>query len=121
AGISLAVLLIPPLTLIYVLRRRGRMTYQRTTRTPIYLLGIACIVLNLIIFQVWGAPRILTACFATLLVWLPLQLAINTWVTKISAHTAVVTGCGVGLIAAGVAAHPALVGLILALIVLVAW
>jgi membrane-associated phospholipid phosphatase len=99
--VSLIVLLVPALIVIGWLQRQGRLTYQRATRLPIYITGIAAVIVNLLIMIAWDAPQVLIACFATLLVWLPVQISVNQWVTKLSAHTAVVAGCLTGLLVAG--------------------
>ena len=38
-------------------------------------------------------PKEMAVCMAALAIWLPLQLIINHTITKISAHTAVASGC----------------------------
>ena len=43
----------------------------------------------------------LIASLTALAVWLPFQLVINTFVTKVSAHTAVMAGCYSGLLFLG--------------------
>jgi membrane-associated phospholipid phosphatase len=101
SAVSLVVLLVPALIVIWLLQRQGRLTYQRETRLPIYVTGISAVVVNLLIMIVWDAPQILIACFATLLIWLPVQVIVNQWITKLSAHTAVVAGCLTGLLVAG--------------------
>jgi membrane-associated phospholipid phosphatase len=57
---------------------------------------------------------------ATLAVWLPLQLAINHRITKISAHTGVASGCFTALVLFGKLGNALIVTGIL-LIVLIAW
>lgn len=99
--VSLIVLLVPALIVIGWLQRQGRLTYQRATRLPIYITGIAAVIVNLLVMIAWDAPQVLIACFATLLVWLPVQIVVNQWITKLSAHTAVVAGCLTGLVVAG--------------------
>lgn len=113
--LALSTLLITPgVILIQVGRRQGRYVYQRASRTPLYITFgaslLACI--GLIVWQ--EGPRYLLACFVALWVWLPLQLAINHYYTKISVHAAVIMACSWGVVWLGhVPSGPARLGLLL--------
>ncbi len=58
---------------------------------------------------------------ATLAVWVPLQWAINTWVTKISGHAAVATGCFAALVVLGKAGTPLIEAVLLVLVIVTVW
>lgn len=92
---------VPGLIAITVLQKRHRYIYQRQNRAPIYL--VLWLSVGLCSFIVWwgNGPQVLLVCLITLLVWLPLQLLINTYFTKISTHTAVAAGCATGLLLLG--------------------
>jgi len=86
------IILTPALTLIHLARRRGRYTYQRGMRHPLYLVFWVSMVLCVGLAEWLDAPERLIFSLLALVVWVPLQAAINARLTKISAHTAVVTG-----------------------------
>lgn len=86
------IILVPALTLIHLARRKGRYTYQRGMRHPLYLVFWAGMVLCVGLAEWLDAPERLIFSLLALVVWVPLQAAINARLTKISAHTAVVTG-----------------------------
>lgn len=120
-GIIIGILIVPNAVLLYMLSRQGKFAYQRTTRTPIYLLGWISLLLATAILIIFNGPRILFVCLVTLLIWIPIQLFINTKFTKISTHTAVVAGCGLGLFMLGKLNHPLLMGIVITIAVLTAW
>lgn len=98
----LVTLILPPLLLIGVIqRRRGRALYQRSARTPVYLTFILSLLVGWGLLTAGNAPAILKACVLALLVWVPGQLLINRFVTKLSTHAAVVAGCASGLLVLG--------------------
>lgn len=111
----------PGMMLVLWLQRRDQHTYQRQTRLPIYALTWASVLACLGIIIVLNAPRELIASIATLAVWLPLQLAINSAFTKISTHVAVITGCLLGVLVLGKIEPLALQIAALVTIPLVAW
>jgi hypothetical protein len=86
------IILAPALTLIQLARRKGRYTYQRGMRHPLYIVFWASMVLCVGLAVVLEAPDRLVFSLLALVVWVPLQAVINAQLTKISAHTAVVTG-----------------------------
>lgn len=86
------IILVPALTLIRLARRKGRYTYQRGMRHPLYIVFWASMVLCVGLAVVLEAPDRLVFSLLALVVWVPLQAIINARLTKISAHTAVVTG-----------------------------
>ena len=87
-----AVVTIPGLITIALLERQSRYVYQRNTRLPVYIVAWLSIAACLIILILLDSPEALRVCVGALIVWLPLQLAINTYLTKISTHVAVVAG-----------------------------
>ena len=93
-------------------QNQGHALYKRKIRGPLYLVGWVSVLACLVVVLQFDAPRVLVACVATLAVWLPVQWAVNYWVTKVSAHAAVATGCFVALVLLGKVANP-LLGLIL--------
>jgi len=86
------IILVPALTLIHLARRQGRYTYQREMRHPLYIVFWASMVLCVGLAKLLQAPERLVFSLLALVVWVPLQAVINARLTKISAHTAVVTG-----------------------------
>jgi hypothetical protein len=117
----LTLVLGPGLSVAFYLKRRGRFVYQRTTRTPLYLIGWASVLVCLAVLKVLNAPVVLIACLAALAVWVPLQLLINTFVTKLSAHAAVAAGCYTTLLLLGRLDSQWLQVGLLALVVLTLW
>lgn len=115
------IVLTPGLVTIGWLRRRDRHTYQRSARLPIYLVAWVSVVVCLFIIVVLDAPRELIASMATLAVWLPIQTLINSQITKISTHVAVLTGCVCGVLVLGRIDSLILQTLSLGLIPLVGW
>jgi len=87
------VVLIPIFATTAYLQRQDQYTYQRLSRKPIYLIAWIDVAICLGLILIFNGPTILGICMATLLVWLPLQLGINQYVTKISIHMAVAAGC----------------------------
>ena len=115
-------ILLPPLVLMgFLLKRRERYLYQRATRTPIYLTFWGSLLVCLVILTTLNAPTTLIACIVALILWLPLQLAINTYVTKVSTHAAVVAACVIGLYLLGKLNHPLLLSVAVAAVALTLW
>ena len=114
------IILIPVFIAIAYLRRQDRHTYQRGTRLPLYIIAWLSVAICFILIRVLEGPQVLAVCMATLAVWLPLQLAINHRITKISAHTGVASGCFTALVLLGKLGIALIVTGIL-LIVLIAW
>lgn len=114
------IILIPVFIAIAYFRRQNRHTYQRGTRRPLYIIAWLSVALCFILIQLFEGPQILAICMATLAIWLPLQLAINHSITKISAHTAVASGCFTALVLFGKLGTVLIVAGIL-LIMLIAW
>ncbi len=115
-------ILLPPLILMgFLLKRRERFLYQRATRTPIYLTFWGSLLVCLVILAVLNAPTTLIACIVALILWLPLQLAINTYVTKVSTHAAVMAGCMIGLFLLEKLNHPLLLFGAVAAVALTLW
>ena len=119
--VVLAITLLPGMIAATLFQSQGHALYKRKIRGPLYLVGWVSVLACLIVVLQFDAPRVLVACMATLAVWLPVQWAVNHWVTKVSAHAAVATGCFVALVLLGKLANP-LIGLILlAVVVLTLW
>src|SRR5688500_8671943 len=53
----------------YIEIRHRRYIYQRSTRGPIYLVFFLSVLACLALLVVFNAPRILIACFVTLVIW----------------------------------------------------
>lgn len=117
----IGMVVLPGVAFAAVLKRRGRYLYQRRTRQPLYLVGWICVLLCLGVVVGLNAPRPLMASIAALAVWIPLQGAINTWVTKISGHAAVAAGCYTGLLLLGRLETPVIQALLLGLVMLTLW
>jgi membrane-associated phospholipid phosphatase len=100
-AVVIGIVVLPVLLLAVALERRGQYLYQRRSRQPLYFLGWLCVLVCLIVVIVLQAPRPLMASLGALAMWIPLQWACNTWVTKISGHAAVAAGCYVGLLLLG--------------------
>lgn len=115
------IVVVPGALFAAVLERRGKYLYQRRTRQPLYLVGGICILLCMIVVIGLDAPRPLIASVGALILWLPLQGAINTWVTKISGHASVAMGCYCGLLLLGRLETPLVQLTLLLLVVLTLW
>ncbi|MCA0453828.1 MAG: hypothetical protein LCI00_07640 [Chloroflexi bacterium] len=121
AVLILGILLIPNVILQLILQRQGRFIYQRDTRKPLYIVGWLSVLICLVILIILNAPRVLVACLIALLVWIPAQLIINQVLTKISIHTAVISGCLTGLLVLGKLDTPLLKVLSVIILILTAW
>lgn len=105
----------------YMVTQHRRHIYQRSTRGPIYLVFFLSVLACLALLIIFNAPRILIACFVTLVIWAPIQLLINRYMTKISTHAGVVAACSTGLLLAGKLNHPLLVGFLALIVVVTMW
>lgn len=112
---------LPGLITIALLRQRQQYVYQRQTRGPVYLVIWLSVITCLIITWRWQGPTALQICMAALIVWLPVQLVINTYFTKVSTHVAVVAGCTTGLLLLGKLDTPPLQLTALVVIALTIW
>ena len=101
--------------------RHQRYIYQRSTRGPLYFIGFLSVLTCLLILVIFNASRILIASLITLVIWVPAQMLINCYVTKISAHAGVVAGCATALLLAGKLNHPVLVALVIVIAVITMW
>ena len=115
-----SVVLIPIFATTAYLHRRDQYTYQRLSRKPIYLVAWIDVAICLGLILIFNGPTILGICMATLLVWLPLQLGINQFLTKISIHMGVASGCFAALWVVGKLSPP-LTLLCIALLLLLGW
>jgi hypothetical protein len=120
-ALMLGILLVPNVLLQWWLQRRGQYVYQRGTRVPLYIIGWLSVLICLGILTVLQAPRVLIACLLALLVWVPVQLFINQVFTKISIHTAVVSGCLTGLWVLGKLTLPLLAIAAILILIGTAW
>jgi len=115
------IILTPALTLIHLARRRGRYTYQRGMRHPLYLVFWAGMVLCMGLAAILHAPERLVFSLLALVIWGPLQAVINARLTKISAHTAVITGILTALFLMGDLNSPFLVSGAAGIVCATAW
>lgn len=115
------IILVPALTLIHLARRKGRYTYQRGMRHPLYGVFWASMILCVGLAVTLDAPERLVFSLLALVVWVPLQAVINARLTKISAHTAVVTGILTALFLMGDLDSPLLVGGAVGIVFATAW
>jgi hypothetical protein len=115
------IILVPALTLIHLARRKGRYTYQRGMRHPLYVVFWASMVLCVGLAVMLDAPERLVFSLLALVVWVPLQAIINARLTKISAHTAVVTGIITALFLMGDLDGPILAGGAVGTVLATAW
>lgn len=115
------ILILPLVVTTTLLRRRQRYVYQRATRTPIYLTFWVSLLVCIGILISLRAPMTLLAGILALTLWIPLQLLINTYVTKVSTHAAVASGCMTGLLLLGKLNHPMLVLSALVVVGLTLW
>jgi len=115
------IILVPALTLIHLARRKGRYTYQRGMRHPLYAVFWASMILCVGLAVMLDAPERLVFSLLALVVWVPLQAVINARLTKISAHTAVITGILTALFLLGDLDSPLLVGGAVGVVFVTAW
>jgi hypothetical protein len=115
------IILVPALTLIHLARREGRYTYQREMRHPLYAVFWVSMVLCVGLAVTLDAPERLVFALLALVVWGPLQAVINARLTKISAHTAVVTGILTALVLMGDLDSPLLVTGAVGIVCATAW
>lgn len=121
SALVFAMVLLPGILTVAYLRRQDKRIYQRKTRGPVYIVVLVSILICLVVLTLWDAPEVLVACIATLAVWLPLQLLINTFVTKISTHIAVLAGCLTALWYLDIINTPLLIAAALVALVLTMW
>lgn len=121
SGVVLAITLLPGMIAAWLFQRRGHALYKRKIRGPLYLVGWISVLVCLAVVLQFRAPQALVACIATLAVWLPMQWGVNHWVTKVSAHAAVATGCFVALVLLGRVTNPILGLILLVTVVITLW
>ncbi len=114
-------ILVPLLLLIQLARQQEHYTYQRGMRHPLYLAFWTSMVVCVALAAALDAPERLVFALLTLIVWVPLQAVINARLTKVSAHTAVVNGILVALVAMGDIDTPLLIGAAVAAVAATAW
>lgn len=115
--IIISILLTPLLLVGKYLERRKKYLYQRKSRGPIYVTFWISLMGCLIVIQGLNAPRTLIAAILALALWVPIQMAINSYITKVSTHAAVIAGCATGLLLVGKLDNPiALLGVSAAVI-----
>ena len=119
--VVLAITLLPGMIAATLFHNQGHALYKRKIRGPLYLVGWVSVLACLVVVLQFDAPRVLVACVATLAVWLPVQWAVNNWVTKVSAHAAVATGCLVALAFLGKVANPVLGVILLVAVIITLW
>lgn len=121
SAVVLAITLLPGMIAALLFQNRGYALYKRKIRGPLYLVGWASVLVCLVVVLQFGAPQVLVACIATLALWLPMQWAVNHWITKVSAHAAVATGCFVALVLLGKVANPVLGLIVLGIVITTLW
>ncbi len=100
--VFIALMILAPVSLMIArAQRRERYTYQRITRHSLYVTFWLSILLCLTLAFALDAPKRLASSLLALIIWVPLQFLVNARFTKISAHTAVVTGIATALILMG--------------------
>ncbi len=120
-GLVCGIVVLPGALYAKLLERQGKYLYQRRTRQPLYLMGWLCVLVAFGVVIALNGPRTLIASTGALVVWMPLQGAINTWVTKVSGHAAIAVGCYTGLLLLGRLETVPLQVSLLALVVLTLW
>jgi hypothetical protein len=120
-ALTIGLVMLPSAGAVLLFERRGRPVHERQNRRPLYLIGLLCVLVCLMVLLVLDAPAVLIACLAALLVWAVVQAAINAFVTKVSGHTAVAAGCIAALLVTGSVTSPIVIALLFALLVLVGW
>lgn len=119
-GIAVLILL-PQGIVISWARRQDRYLYQRQTRRWLYpTFGLSIGVCTVVALAL-GAPSRLLFALVALCVWVPLQGLVNHAYTKVSGHTAVVTGIACALIVMGDLDTPLLVSGAVGVVVATAW
>ncbi len=121
SAIVLGMLLVPGIALATWSRRRGRELHIRESRNTLYLIAWGLIFACFAVVALGGAPRELVASIGAMVVWIPMQWAINRYVTIISMHSAIATGSFMTLVMAGKLVHPALVIGYLIIVLLTLW
>lgn len=116
-----AMLLIPALVLIRRARKQDKYTYQRSTRHQLYIAGELSVVFCTTLAVALDAPERLVFSLLSLCIWIPLQYIANARLTKISAHTAVISGIVTALILMGEFRHPLLFAAAIAAVLATAW
>ncbi|MFN8448020.1 MAG: hypothetical protein U0521_05390 [Anaerolineae bacterium] len=121
SAVVLAITLLPGMIAAAFFQNQGHALYKRKIRGPLYLVGWVSVLACLFVVLQFDAPRVLVACVATLAVWLPVQWMVNHWITKVSAHAAVATGCLVALVLLGKVANPVLGLILLVAVIITLW
>ncbi|MEO8391408.1 MAG: phosphatase PAP2 family protein [Chloroflexota bacterium] len=120
-AIIIGITILPGMSCAAVFQFRGHRLYKRQPRGPLYIIGWLSELVCLGVLLRFDAPRILVACIATSAFAFPLQWAINHWVTKVSAHAAVATGCFTALIFLGKVVNPLVTLILFACVILTLW
>jgi hypothetical protein len=120
-GLIAVILIAPPAGGILYFKRQQRYVYQRKTRGALYLLGWSGALVGLLVTFIFDGPQVLVACLATLLVWVPMQMTFNSYLTKVSIHVAVAVGCATALFALGTLDTVGLKIMALVVILVVTW
>ncbi|NWF70351.1 MAG: hypothetical protein HXY40_14790 [Chloroflexi bacterium] len=93
----IVMVLTPGMALAAYVQGRGHPLYEREVRTPLYVVGWCSVLACIGALLALGGPHVLVNALVTLAVWAPMQLLINAFVTKVSAHAAIAAGCAMGL------------------------
>lgn len=117
----LVITILPGTILAVILTKRGYLLSRRTIRTPFYWLGALWLGAFYIILSFLNAPTMMRALIGALVVWLPLQGVLNIYVSKVSIHAAVSTGCFTALLLVGKLDNALLFGVFLSVVLLSGW
>jgi hypothetical protein len=96
-----AIVTLPGLVSITLLRRQQRYVHQRRNRHPVYVVLWLSVIACFVVVLLLDGPAALRVCLAALIVWLPAQFFVNAYYTKVSTHVAVAAGCCTGLLLLG--------------------
>jgi hypothetical protein len=119
--LTIAIVLLPGMTLAAYMQRQGKFLYQRATRTPLYIVGWSSVLACIVVMSLMNAPRVLISSLISLAIWAPLQLLINAFITKVSAHAAIASACAMGLLLLGKLNTPLLQLLVLVIVIITVW
>ncbi len=114
-------ILAPTIFFIYVFRRQDRHIYQREHRHILYITFWVSMLICSVLAILLDAPSRLIFSLVCLLIWTPMQLSINFYYTKISGHTAVISGIMTAFWVMGELDTPILISLTVGVVVATGW
>lgn len=95
--------------------------FQREARTPLFVVGWLATIACFFIEAALHAPPVIRTGIFVVILWTPLQFAINYFVTKASVHASLVAISFTGLWTLGYLAEPLLFGISLLIVIAVSW